>query len=449
MSRKAWLRGGIAVALLILFGTLALAYIPLRHTPPQEILAADWRPAPGSGGYVAAASDCTACHTKAGGRPFAGGRAIESPFGKIWATNITPDPDTGIGRWSLDDFRAALYDGVAPDGRHLYPAMPYENYRKLSERDVRALYDFFMHDVAPVNQRSPKTSLSFPFDIRLGLRAWNWLALSGSAGPSAAAAPPLLARGRYLIEGPGHCAACHSPRTMLMTEAGTSADNASFLTGGLVDGWPAPPLRGSGSAPRTWSIADMARYLSTGRNSVSTANGAMGEVVEHSLQNLSDRDIVAIAAFLETLDGHRLSAMPSMRDVRRSGSLTPLSEGTHTATEQMLVSARNLSPGARLYTDNCAACHGNDGMGSAEIFPALAGNSLVTSTHSKGLIEIILQGASLPSTKSRPMRLRMQGYAGRLDDDQVALLATFIRGAWGNRADPVSSAAVRNVRNAH
>ena len=158
---------------------LAFAHTGFFTSEPAEALAADWEPAEGQGEYVLHASDCVACHTSDDGESLAGGRAIASPMGTIWSTNITPDPETGIGDWSYADFRAAMIDGLEPDGTHLYPAMPYENYRLMTEEDIRALYEYIMTEVEPVSNEVQETELSFPFNLRFGIRAWNWLALTG------------------------------------------------------------------------------------------------------------------------------------------------------------------------------------------------------------------------------------------------------------------------------
>nr|WP_231860023.1 cytochrome c [Bordetella parapertussis] len=243
---------GALVALAVL-ATLALIYVPVKVTPPNEALAADWKAEPGRGKYVMRAGDCMACHTANGGSPLAGGRGIPTPMGTIWSSNITPDKETGIGDWTLDQFRAALVDGIGVKEDHLYPAMPYENYRFMSESDIRALYDYLMKEVPPVRNEVQATQLSFPFNLRFGLRAWNWLALRGESAFKPASDDKLQTRGQYLVEGAGHCAACHSPRTAFMAQDGTVARDAAFLSGGVLDGWTAPALRGADSAIATWS----------------------------------------------------------------------------------------------------------------------------------------------------------------------------------------------------
>ncbi|RWR15533.1 c-type cytochrome [Paenirhodobacter populi] len=434
---------------LVILGVLALLaflFVPVQRTAPTAQLPADWTPAPGQGEYVAIASDCVACHTAPDGQPFAGGRAIVSPMGTIWSTNITADKETGIGNWTLDDFRAAMVDGVTPDGTHLYPAMPYENYRLMTEEDIRALYDYLMHELPAVHAAAPKTELTFPFNLRFGIRAWNWLALSHGAGFKPEGRSELEDRGQYLVEGPAHCAACHSPRTRFMSQDGILATDRSFLTGGVIDGWNAPALRGPESAPQKWTLDELATYLATGRNAHSTANGEMGLVVEHSLQYLTDRDNLAIAAFLKGIDGAAVEVPETFAII--TGAQPPAeADAAGAETERLLTEASPDMPlGARLYLDNCSACHFVTGKGAPGIFPELQANELVTGSETKPLISIILNGAEVQGTQKRPMNLVMQGYADRLTDGDVAELANFLRTAWGNDAAPVTSADVAKVR---
>ncbi|WP_347919611.1 cytochrome c [Paracoccus marcusii] len=438
-----FLRIVTGLVLVGIIALLAIIFVPVQRTQPETQLAADWQPAEGQGEYVFHASDCVACHTSEDGATLAGGRAIASPMGTIWSTNITPDPETGIGNWSLDDFRAAMIDGLTPDGRHLYPAMPYENYRLMREEDIAALYDYLMTEVEPVGTEVEQTKLSFPFNQRWGIRAWNWLALRHAPGFSADAPTELQTRGQYLVEGPGHCAACHSPRNIFMAQDGITASDQNFLAGGVIAGWSAPRLRGDGSTLDSWTVAETAAYLATGRNAHSAANGEMGLVVEHSLQHLTDKDNLAIASFLksedaqeQTVAGEEFKAMPDP---------AAREEGQETAA--MLTEAHPDIPlGARLYLDSCSGCHFVTGQGAPEIFPALDGNSLVTATETGPLLSIILNGTSLPSTEKRPMAVRMQGYADRLDDAEIAELASFLRQAWGNDAPTVDETDVAKAR---
>jgi len=433
--------GGVAL--------LAFLFIPVQRTPAQAALPPDWQPAEGQGEYAMRVADCAACHTAPDGAPFAGNRAIESPLGTIYSANITPDPETGIGNWSLDDFRAALYDGMRPDGSHLYPAMPYENFRRMTEEDIRAIYSYFMDEVEPVHQPTLAAEVPFPFNQTWGLRAWKWVALTDQAGFTPTTDDPLLARGEYIVEGPGHCSACHSPRNLVMAQAGIDLRSADYLAGGEVEGWTAPPLRGLQSAVRGWSAEDIALILATGRNAHAATNGQMQLVVRDSTSHLTEEDLMAIGAFLVSVNDP---------DAPRPGAVRPqagttqtyaqmMAEGGSTETQRLLMAADpDMALGPRLYLDNCSACHFVDGLGADEVFPELDGNSLVTAEHAAGLISIILVGGELPSTPLRPYRLKMPGFGDRLSDEEIAELASFVRSAWTNNAPPVTAGDVSDLR---
>jgi mono/diheme cytochrome c family protein len=414
----------------------AMIWVPVQRTQPKAMSEPDSAITVARGEYLMRASDCLACHTAPEGKPFAGGLKVETPFGAIYSTNITPDKETGIGNYTLADFRAALYDGIRKDGAHLYPAMPYENFRFLTEADVQSMYKYFMEKVPAVHAEAPTTNLKFPFNQRWGLRAWNWLALK-SPEFKPVSDDAKINRGAYLVQGPAHCAACHSPRTTFMAQDGITEKNAAFLTGGELNGWSVPDLRGKDSVSALWSTRQIAHYLATGRNDHATSVGEMSLVVEHSLQYLTDDDNMAIAAYLKHLSG-------SSDDGAGASSA---SGKEPTDTERLLVSADPSMPlGPRLYLDNCAGCHFANGRGAPEIFPALDGNALVNASSPTGLIDTILHGAELPSTAQRPARLRMQGYAWRLNDDEVAALASFVRQGWHNHASDVSASTVASVR---
>ena len=431
--------GGIVIAAIIM--------VPVSRTPMSQLPPEGWEPEAGAGEYVMRAGDCIACHTADGGAELAGGRPIESPLVTIYTANITPDPETGIGGWTLEQFRAALVDGLRADGSHLYPAMPYENYRFLTETDIQALYRFFMEEVQPVRNAVKEPELPFPFNQRWGLRALNWLTLRHDSGFTGTMGDPVLDRGQYLVEGPGHCAACHSPRTVYMGQDGLRADEPAFLTGGYIEGQEAPPLRGPQSVIRKWPIGELTAFLATGRNFASTANGEMGLVVEHSLQYLSDADIIAMARFLKAQDDQPHDP-PETAVPEGPLALPPAgADQAGAATTRMLSMAPPYMPlGARLYLDNCAQCHFVTGRGSPDIFPALQGNSLVVSEEVTPLISIILHGAKVEGTEKRPMPLVMQGYADRLTDSEIAELASFVRQAWGNDGTPVSAEDVKEIR---
>lgn len=414
---------------------LAIIFVPVQRTQAQ--VATDDVVVANSGEYVMRLSDCAACHTTKGGAPFTGGYPIKSPFGTIYSSNITPDPEHGIGKWTLSDFRAALYDGIDEEGHHLYPAMPSANYRKLSEADVASLYDHLMNHVEPVAKDPPETDLSFPFNQRWGLRLWKWVAYQ-DPGFAPRYNDPVLDRGAYLVEGPGHCGACHSPRTVLYVQSGYTPQGRGFLSGGIIDGWATPALRGPGSVSAIWDEAQMVAILKSGRNAHNGVVGEMALVVEHSLQYLTDEDVTAIARYLRHVASDANAPDTPLR---------PRSKEVENNTAAMLLAASpNINLGARLYLDNCNACHFSTGAGADGVFPELFGNSTVLAAKPIGFLHVILNGAELPSTATRPARLRMPAFRDRLTDEEVAALATFVRQAWGNNADSVVANTVSEVR---
>jgi alcohol dehydrogenase (quinone), cytochrome c subunit len=429
------LLGGLAIVAAV--ALLSIIFVPVQRTPAQVQVAADEVVVAGSGEYAMRMGDCVACHTAKGGAPFAGGLPIDSPLGTIYSSNITPDPVHGIGNWTLDDFRASLYDGIDDEGHHLYPAMPSDNYRKLSEADVASLYRYLMDQVTPVASDPPETELSFPFDQRWGLRLWKWVAYE-KAGFVPRYDDLVLDRGAYLVEGPGHCGACHSPRSQLFVQSGYSPDDSDFLSGGVIDGWTAPALRGPGSAPAIWEEAQLVAFLQSGRNNHAGVAGEMASVVEDSMQYMTDADVTAVARYLRHVatDADALDT-PSV----------PIAEETENGTAAMLLAASpDMDLGARLYLDNCNACHFSTGAGADGVFPELFGNASVLADEPSGFLQVILNGAAMPSTATRPARLRMPAFGERLSDDEVAALATFVRQAWGNDASPVAAETVRAVR---
>ena len=432
---KALLR---VVGVLIVIGivvVLGLMFVPPQRTAPATALPADYQPPPGAGRAVAVAADCMACHTAPKGQPYAGGLAIASPYGTIYSTNITPDKDNGIGNYTLDEFRAALIDGVRKDGTPLYPAMPYPSYRKMSEPDVRALYAYLMHEVAPVRAVTPVTDLRFPFNQRWGIRAWNWVALP-KAGFEPHMGDARLDRGAYLVEGLAHCGSCHTPRNRLtFAEKGYDASSGDFLTGAVLNGWPAPDLRAKDSDTQRWSAAQLAALLATGRSDSTGVTGEMALAVDHSLQYLPKDDLDAVVAYLKAIGQDR-----------PVNGLTALRASAVATTQTLNGASPQMELGARLYLDNCSACHFTNGKGAKAVFPQLDGNSLVSAKEAGGLIAVILNGAAMPSTQLRPARLAMPDFGWRLKDDEVAALASFVRQSWSNDAPAVTAAQVAQVR---
>ncbi len=366
------------------------------------------------GAYLAKVGDCTACHTAPGGAPFAGGLAIASPIGVIFSTNITPDRQTGIGGYAYGDFERAVRRGLLRSGRTMYPAMPYPSYSRISDGDLAALYAYFMHGVAPVSSRNRAEQVAWPLSMRWPLTYWRWF----FAPPVRAFAPragenPIVARGAYLVEGLGHCGACHTPRALTLQEVAlTDGDGPRFLAGSQFNGWFAPSLRGEAVAGLgQWAGADIEEFLATGRTGKFTAFGEMGDVVLHSTQFMTPADRAAIASFLHTL--------PPARAERAS------------------------SAGSQAYLDNCSACHQENGAGLPAGYPALAANPVVDTDDPTSLIHVVLAGDATVSTGATPSKLIMPPFGASLSDSDIADLLTYVRSSWGNHAPAVSAAQVK------
>ncbi|MBG7620124.1 cytochrome c [Herbaspirillum sp. AP02] len=390
------------------------------------------------GAYLARAGDCVACHTSKGGAPFAGGLALASPLGAIYSTNITPDKEHGIGDWSYEDFARLMRTGVTRAGYTVYPAMPYPSYSRLSEEDMQALYAYFTKAVTPSAQANRANDIPWPLSMRWPLAIWRKLF---APTPAPYVAPPAatagsdqeLARGAYLVEGLGHCGSCHTPRSTTLQEKSLRDDSSRlYLSGGqVVDGWNVPSLRNEhGGGIAGWSQADLVEFLRTGRNQFTASFGAMNDVVEHSMQYLTEADLNAISRYLLRLSP-RNDAAPYRYD---EVSATAAYEG------------RPQTPGAALYLDRCAACHRSNGTGYGKAFPALAGNPVLQTQDAGSAIRIILQGGRQPATDSVKGGLVMAPYAQLLNDQQVAEVTSYIQTAWGNRGATVSAADVAKIR---
>ena len=370
------------------------------------------------GRYLAILSDCSSCHTVPGsGHPFAGGRAIETPFGNIVAPNITPDPETGIGSWSDEAFDAAVRHGIRRNGSRLYPAMPYNAYTKMSRDDVLAIRAY-LNTITPVRNAVVADTLPFPFNIRAAMRVWDVLYFKeGDYRPD----PNQSAewnRGAFLVSGPAHCGACHTPKTFL----GGDKTN-QYLEGAYLQGWSAPNITNDARLGLgRWSKADIVSYLKSGHNHITAATGPMGEVVTLSTAQMTDPDLNAIATYLKSLPG-RTEATSSL-----------------SANDPAMVA------GGAIYRDQCSACHGLDGKGVAELFPSIADSSMVKSNDPTTSIRIVLRGARSVGTSSQPTAPGMPSYGRQLNDDEVAAVLTYMRNNWGGAATAVTSEQVSKVR---
>ncbi|ALM54024.1 cytochrome c [Halomonas huangheensis] len=388
------------------------------------------------GEYLARAGDCVACHTAPGGKDFAGGLPLESPLGVIYSTNITPDLKHGIGAYSRDDFASALREGIRADGAKLYPAMPYPSYANVTDEDIDALYAYFMEGVEADDSQPPENDVGFPYNQRWGITAWNWMFADGELFQPDPEQSDAANRGAYLVQGLAHCGSCHTPRGLLFQEKALDSSEGDYLSGEVLGGWLAPNIRAGGEGGhglQSWSEQDIVDYLATGRNDHNAVVGEMSSVIAHSTSHLNEDDLLSIAAYLQ--------ALPREADEDRQSASSPED------TEALLTSAElGDDLGARLYLDNCNACHLANGRGAPQVFPSLVDNSLVNAEDPTGLIHVILAGARLPSTPNKPEELAMPDFGWRLSDDEAAELATFVRSAWGNHGSTVAADQVSEVR---
>ena len=411
------------IAILALLGsTAAMAAQDSSHALIQQ------------GEYLARAGDCVACHTAKGGKPFAGGLAMETPIGLIYSTNITPDK-SGIGDYSFEDFDKAVRHGIAKNGSTLYPAMPYPSYARVNQADMQALYAYFMNGVKPVAQENQAVDIPWPMSMRWPLAMWRWMfAPAVEDFTPVAQQDPVVSRGAYLVEGLGHCGACHTPRALTMQEKALSAtDGSTFLSGSApLESWIAKNLRGDHKdGLGSWNEAQLVQFLKTGRSDRSAVFGGMSDVIVHSMQYMSEADLTAIARYLKSL--------PAVDSADKPHQYDP-------AVADALWNGDDSKRGAAVYIDNCAACHRTDGNGYTRVFPALAGNPVLQSDDPTSLIHIVLKGGTLPATHTAPSTFTMPAFDWRLSDQEVADVVNFIRTSWGNQAGEVKATDVKGLR---
>jgi len=401
-----------AVTLIVLAAGARPISVIARGSDPQDFTLIE------RGRYLATVGDCTACHTSAGGKPFAGGRPIETPFGDVLAANITPDRKTGIGGWDDDTFYNAMHEGFSD--KPLYPAMPYPYYTKVTRADIKAIRAY-LNTVEPIENPVRSDQLPFPFSVRASMRAWNALFFSKGEWKPDPGKSAEWNRGAYLVEGLGHCGACHTPKNVFGGDK-----TGRSLQGYVLQGWLAPDITGD---PRTgiggWSVDEIVEYLKTGANRFQTASGPMAEEIVDSTQHWTEQDLRAAAVYLKD---------------QQAGSRQP---------EQPLQAADPvMQAGAAIYADQCAACHAMTGDGVARLFPTLKHSASVQSDDATSLLRVVLEGTRAVATDRAPTGPAMPAFGWKLSDSQIAAVLTYVRNTWGNAAAAVSASQVTTARKA-
>ncbi|RZL65702.1 MAG: cytochrome c [Variovorax sp.] len=376
------------------------------------------------GRYLALAGNCATCHTTRGGAPYAGGVVIDTPFGAVVAGNLTPDKTHGIGSWSAAHFWRAMHHGRSKDGRLLYPAFPYPNFTRITREDSNAIYAYLQQEVPASTRPNDAHRLRFPYGTQAALAVWRAFSFRPQTFVASAGQPAEWNRGAYLVEGLGHCIACHGARNTL----GATQD-ARGLSGGslLVEGWYAPSLtspREAGVAD--WPTAEIVALLQTGTSARGSVMGPMADVVYRSTQHLNDEDLRAMARYLQQL--------PGAEGASKAGAPRATTAEAQPRRDESL-----MLRGQRIYDQRCAYCHGDQGQGQPGAFPPLAGNRAVLMDSPVNLIQIVRRGGFLPATGGNPRPHGMPPFAQVLDDNDVSAVLSFARGSWGNDAPPVTA----------
>ena len=425
----------VTAALVVGVSVSAFAQGAAQPAPAAMAAAEPAADAPVSKGeYLARAGNCVACHSIDGGQAFAGGLKMMVPMlGAIYTTNITPDKETGIGNYSLEDFDKAVRIGQKKDGGRMFPAMPYPSYAKLSQDDIKALYDFFMTEVKPVNQAKIPSEIPKWMDVRWAMSIWNVLFFDDKRFAPVQGKDAVWNRGAYLVEGAGHCGACHTPRGLAFQEKGMDADDSQFLVGAPLDNWTASNLTGDvNSGLGRWSKEDLVSFLKTGHNGHGIAFGSMVDVINNSTGHFTDADIDAMATYLKSLPPQKEKGAKPW-------------EYNDAAT--VALKARKFDkPGSLVYSQQCAACHVADGKGRGEYQAALAGNAALLDPDASSLINLVLNGSARVINDGVPDAYRMPYFRVLLNDQQIADVITFISSSWGNNVSGVTAAQVKKVR---
>lgn len=380
------------------------------------------------GAYLARIGNCLACHTARGGAPAAGGLPVRTPYGTVFTSNLTPDAQTGIGNWNANMFWRALHFGRGGDGRLLTPAFPFTHTTLLTRDDVDALYSYFM-SLPPSDHAVPASQLRWPYGTQLAQMIWRTLYFKPGTQEPQSDQSDEWNRGAYLVQAVAHCSVCHAQRNTL---AGADWRN---LEGNLLKGqrWYAPSLVDAreGSVAH-WPPEEIARLLQTGIAEHGRASGPMAETVKDGTQYLTDADAAAMATYLRELPAAARGRTPAQAS-------EPVAVATTATTGGHLA-------GQQLYEDHCASCHGSDGLGQGEAYPALAGNRAVTMPKVDNLLQTLLYGGFNAATKGYPRPFGMPPFAPTLSDAEIARILSYVRSAWGNNARSVSTSDVHTLR---
>ncbi len=411
-----WPRRLLVVLVLLLAAAALVAWLNVRgEATIDDSASAPFSPTPqqiAQGAYLARAGNCAACHTARGGADYAGGLGIATPFGTVYTSNLTPDAQTGIGRWTPAAFWRAMHHGRSADGRLLVPVFPYTSYTQVSRADSDALFAY-LRSIPAVAQPNRPHALAFPYNSQAALAVWRALFFRAAEFVPEPAQSAQWNRGAYLVRGLGHCAACHAQRNVLGASSGALA-----LQGGVIpmQHWYAPSLashREAGVAD--WDTQDVVALLKTGTSTRASVMGPMADVVFGSTQYLSEADLQAMAVFLKTLP-------PQTQAPQLAKAPDPT----------------QLSSGAKIYKEHCAQCHGEQGEGARGAYPALAGNRVVTMDSPANLVQTVLHGGFAPATAGNPRPYGMPPFQQTLDGPQIAAVLTYIRRTWGHTASAVS-----------
>lgn len=428
-----------ALAAVVVFASTALGAAREPAARADAASPASFDPAlVATGASLAAVGDCIGCHTAPDGKPYAGGRALQTPFGTVYGSNITPDPDTGIGRWSEAAFVRAMREGVDDEGRHLYPVFPYDHFRLVAERDLRALYAYLMTR-DPVSARPPPNELRFPFNLRPLIAVWKMLYLDRGNVPHDDTHDAQWNRGAYLVAGLGHCGACHTPRNRLGAERVERA-----LSGGEAEGWHAPALDAASPAPMPWTADALFVYLRGGMAERHDIAGGPMAPVARSLASASEDDVRAIATYVASLgspSAHEREARTAQQVAKvRREDFDTTAKGEPRGKPATLASAT----GAAVYEGACAQCHEQARHGPLEGALPLTLSSAVTAPTPRNLIQITLHGIEPPDGQRGAW---MPAFGASFTDAQIAALADYVRVTFsGEPPWKDAESVVRSVR---